>query len=50
MFYKKFNCQKYKKNSPGKYPMLLYVPVSIRWISIRFDAKFSIDFNFSEIE
>ena len=27
-----------KKNSPGKYPMLLYVAVSIRWISIRFDA------------
>ena len=30
--------QKYKKCSPGKYPMLLCVAVSIRWISIRFDA------------
>ena len=30
--------QKYKKWSPGKYAMLLYVAVSIRWISIRFDA------------
>ena len=30
--------QKYKKCSPGKYAMLLYVAVSIRWISIRFDA------------
>ena len=33
--------QKYKKWSPGKYAMLLYVAVSIRWISIRFDALFS---------
>ena len=31
--------QKYKKCSPGKYAMLLYVAVSIRWISIRFDAE-----------
>ena len=30
--------QKYKKCSPGKYDMLLYVAVSIRWISIRLDA------------
>ena len=30
--------QKYKKCSPGKYAMLPYVAVSIRWISIRFDA------------
>jgi len=30
--------QKYEKCSPGKYAMLLYVAVSIRWISIRFDA------------
>ena len=37
-FTKTFNSQKYKKNSPGKYAMLLYVAVSIRWISIRFDA------------
>ena len=37
-FTKTFNSQKYKKMSPGKYPMLLYVAVSIRWISIRFDA------------
>ena len=35
---KRLISQKYKKNSPGKYPMLLYVAVSIRWISIRFDA------------
>ena len=27
-----------KKNSPGKYSMLVYVAVSIRWISIKFDA------------
>ena len=26
-FTKTFNSQKYKKNSPGKYPMLLYVAV-----------------------
>ena len=32
-----------KKISPGKYPMLLYVAVSIRWISIRFDAKLILD-------
>ena len=32
--------QKYfKKSSPGKYALLLYVAVSIRWISIRFDFK-----------
>ena len=37
-FTKTFNSQKYKKISPGKYPMMLYVAVSIRWISIRFDA------------
>jgi len=30
--------QKYKKYSPGKYALLLYVAVSIRWISIRFDS------------
>ena len=41
-FTKTFNSQKYKKNSPGKYAILLYVAVSIRWISIRFDA----DLNF----
>ena len=29
---------KYKKCSPGKYPLLLHVAVSIRWISIRFDS------------
>jgi len=29
-----------KKISSGKYAMLLYVAVSIRWISIRFDATF----------
>ena len=27
-----------KKCSPGKYPLLLNVAGSIRWISIRFDA------------
>ena len=31
--------QKYKKCSTGKYAMLLYVAVSIRWLSIRFDAE-----------
>ena len=30
--------QRYKKCSPGKYPLLLYLAVSIRWISVRFDA------------
>ena len=30
--------QKYKKCSPGKYALLLYVAVSIRWISIGFIA------------
>ena len=35
---KRLISQKYKKCSPGKYAMLLYVAVSIRWISIRFDA------------
>ena len=34
---KRLISQKYKKCSPGKYAMLLYVAVSIRWISIRFD-------------
>ena len=33
--------QKYKKCSPGKYAMLLYVAVSIRWISIRFNFVWS---------
>ena len=33
--------QKYKKCSPGKYALLLYVAVSIRWISIRFDFVFN---------
>ena len=32
--------QKYRKCSPGKYAMFLYVAVSIRWISIRFDFQF----------
>jgi len=37
---KRLISQKYKKCSPGKYAMLLYVAVSIRWISIiRFDFK-----------
>ena len=35
---KRLISQKSKKCSPGKYAMLLYVAVSIRWISIRFDA------------
>ena len=34
---KRLISQKCKKCSPGKYAMLLYVAVSIRWISIRFD-------------
>ena len=38
IFREKKISQKYKKWSPGKYPMLLYVAVSMRWISIRFDA------------
>ena len=29
--------KKYKKCSSGKYTLLLYVAVSIRWISTRFD-------------
>ena len=29
--------KKYKKCSSGKYALLLYVAVSIRWISTRFD-------------
>ena len=37
-FTKTFNSQKYKKCSPGKHAMLLYVAVSIHWISIRLDA------------
>ena len=36
---KRLISQKYKKCSPGKYALLLYVAVSIRWISIRFDFK-----------
>ena len=40
MFYKKrLISQKYKKCSPGKYAMLLYLAVSLRWISIRFDSN-----------
>ena len=35
---KRLISQKYKKCSPGKYALLLYVAVSIRWISIRFDT------------
>ena len=38
-FTKRFNSQKYEKISPGKYALLLYVAVSIRWISIRFDFE-----------
>ena len=38
MFYKKhLISQKYKKCSSAKYALLLYVAVSIKWISIRFD-------------
>jgi len=36
---KRLITQKYKKCSPGKYALLLYVAVSIRWISIRFGLK-----------
>ena len=35
---KRLISQKYKKWSPKKYALFLYVSVSIRWISIRFDA------------
>jgi len=38
---KRLISQKYKKYSPGKYAMLLYVAVSIRWISIRFGTMIS---------
>ena len=31
--------QKYKKKSPGKYALLLYLAISMRWISIMFDAE-----------
>ena len=34
---KRLISQKYKKCSPGKYALLLYGAVSIRWISIRID-------------
>ena len=34
--------QKYKKCSPEKYALLLYVAVSIRWISIRFDFSIKV--------
>ena len=36
---KRLISQKYKKCSLGKYALLLYVAVSIRWISIRFDFQ-----------
>ena len=39
---KRLISQKYKKCFPGKYALLLYVAVSIRWISITFD--FYIDY------
>ena len=39
---KRLISQKYKKCSPGKYTMLLYVAVSIHWIFIRFDAVYEI--------
>ena len=38
---KRLISQKYKKCSPGKYALLLYVAVSIRWISIRFDSIYN---------
>ena len=38
--------QKYKKCSPGKYALLLYVAVSIRRISIMFD---SVNLGFKQI-
>ena len=31
--------QKYKKYSPGKYSLLLYLAIPIRWISKMFDAE-----------
>ena len=30
--------QKYKKYSPGKYALFLYLAISIRWISIMLDT------------
>ena len=36
---KRLISQKYKKYSPGKYAMLLYLAISIRWISIMFHAE-----------
>ena len=41
--------QKYKKWSPGKYAMLLYVTVSIHPISIRSDALTQISLSSFEI-
>ena len=38
---KRLSSQKYKKCSPGKYALLLYVTVSIRWISIGLTSFFS---------
>ena len=39
-FTKSFNFSKIlKKNSPGKYALLLYLAISMRWISIMFDAE-----------
>ena len=38
-FTKSFNFSKIlKKNSPGKYALLLYLAISMRWISIMFDT------------
>ena len=41
-FTKRLISKNYKKCSPGKYALLLYVAFSIRWISIRFDTSESI--------
>ena len=37
-FTKTLISQKYKKNSPGKYALLLYLAISIGWISLMFDT------------
>ena len=47
-FIKRLISHKYKKNSPGKYTLLLYL-VFIRWIFIMFDALEGEHYNFGRI-
>jgi len=44
---KRLISQKYKKCFPGKYALLLYIAVSIRWISLRFDFVTCLHFSTS---